>query len=181
MILSISVICSAISLTWEELMAKMLVVTALTFLLIVNACASESKIEQPAGETTGAAAQQAKPTPTKRPQPKNSGFLGGQQTCSRFGGILEDIASGKLGGGAVGGTTFIGETRWRIGQLGVDSLAAEPEIKKVSNALFRKTQQSFELSDLNEGFDELNEACTYHGYVTSTTLGPGMDGKGIKR
>ena len=164
-------------------MTKVLVVTilAVLFVSVVSGCRSESTAEQPVGETTGAAAQQAEPTPTKKPQPKNSGFLGGQQTCSRFGGILEDIASGKLGGGSVGGSTFIGETRWRIGQLGVDSLAAEPEIKKASNALFRKTQQSFELSDLNPGFDELNGACTYHGYATTTTLGPGMDGKGIKR
>ena len=88
---------------------------------------------------------------------------------------MADIAAGKLAGGQRGGDTFVGETRWRTGQLGVDSLAAEPDIKKASNALFRATQMKFELDDLQEGFDALDAACANNGYTTTTILGPNMD------
>ena len=129
-----------------------------------------------AGGTSDAGAGGAAPTPTSSltAAERATGFLGGQQTCSRFGGILADIADGKLAGGARGGDTFVGETRWRIGQLGVDSLAAEPEIKRVSNDLFRITQLPFKLEDLEEGFAALNEACAKYEYTTTTILGPNM-------
>ena len=129
-----------------------------------------------AGGTSDAGAGGAAPTPTSSltAAERATGFLGGQQTCSRFGGILADIAAGKLAGGARGGDTFVGETRWRIGQLGVDSLAAEPEIKRVSNDLFRITQLPFELKDLEEGFEAMNAACAKYEYTTTTILGPNM-------
>ena len=130
-----------------------------------------------AAPDTGAAstgAAEATPTASLTAAEKATGFLGGQQTCSRFGGILADIAAGNLAGGERGGDTFVGETRWRTGQLGVDSLAAEPDIKKASNALFRATQMKFELDDLQEGFDALDAACANNGYTTTTILGPNM-------
>ena len=132
--------------------------------------------DTPAADTSGGATGGAEPTPTwsLTAAERSTGFLGGQQTCSRFGGILADIAAGKLAGGQRGGDTFVGETRWRVGQLGVDSLAAEPDIKKASNALFRATQVKFELDDLQEGFAALNAACASNGYTTTTILGPKM-------
>ena len=128
------------------------------------------------GGSTDAPSGGAAPTPTSSltAAERATGFLGGQQTCSRFGGILADISAGKLAGGARGGDTFVGETRWRIGQLGVDSLAAEPEIKRASNDLFRTTQLPFELDDLEEGFAALNKACAKYEYTTTTILGPNM-------
>ena len=127
-----------------------------------------------AASDTSAGAAEATPTASLTAAEKATGFLGGQQTCSRFGGILADIAAGNLAGGQRGGDTFVGETRWRTGQLGVDSLAAEPDIKKASNALFRATQMKFELDDLQEGFDALDAACANNGYTTTTILGPNM-------
>ena len=127
-----------------------------------------------AASDTSAGAAEATPTASLTAAEKATGFLGGQQTCSRFGGILADIAAGNLAGGQRGGDTFVGETRWRVGQLGVDSLAAEPDIKKASNALFRATQMKFELDDLEEGFETLNKACANSGYTTTTILGPNM-------
>ena len=127
-----------------------------------------------AASDTPAEAPAATPTSSLTAAERATGFLGGQQTCSRFGGILADIAAGSLAGGQRGGDTFVGETRWRIGQLGVDSLAAEPDIKKASNALFRATQMKFELTDLEEGFDVLDMACANNGYTTTTILGPNM-------
>ena len=127
----------------------------------------------PAGASSGGAAN-ATPTSSLTAAERATGFLGGQQTCSRFGGILADIVAGNLAGGARGGDTFVGETRWRIGQLGVDSLAAEPDIKRASNDLFRTTQLPFELDDLEEGFEALDKACATNGYTTTTILGPNM-------
>ena len=157
---------------------------AVISLLLLVACSGgdgdDPATETSTGDSTGGAsdvsAGGATPTPTSSltAAERSTGFLGGQQTCSRFGGILADIADGKLAGGARGGDTFVGETRWRIGQLGVDSLAAEPEIKRVSNDLFRITQLPFELDDLEEGFAALNEACAKYEYTTTTILGPNM-------
>jgi len=154
------------------------VVLAVVSLVVLAACLSDDEAEPAAssvgGSTDGSGAQAAaSPVATNIPK-RSSTFLGGQQTCSRFGGILADIAAGNLAGGQRGGDTFIGETRFRIGQLGVDSLAAEADIKKASNALFRATQVKFELVDLEERFEVLNKACSDNGYSTSTTLGPGM-------
>jgi hypothetical protein len=157
-----------------------IVALALVSLVVLAACSSDDEAEpatqgapSTGGSTDAAAPGQPTATPLTAAQ-RATGFLGGQQTCSRFGGILTDIGAGNLAGGQRGGDTFVGETRWRIGQLGVDSLAAEPDIKKASNALFRATQQRFELKDLQEGFDELNRVCTENGYVTTTILGPNM-------
>ena len=153
-----------------------IVVLAVVSLVVLAACSSDDEAE-PAAASSSGSTDASEATATALPvtqAKKGTGFLGGQQTCSRFGGILADIAAGKLGGGQRGGDTFIGETRFRIGQLGVDSLAAEADIKKASNALFRATQVKFELVDLEEGFEVLNKACSDNGYSTSTTLGPGM-------
>ncbi len=161
---------------------------AVISLLLLVACSSGDGDDSGTDTSTGAAsgasgggdsdssAGGAAPTPTSSltAAERATGFLGGQQTCSRFGGILADIAAGKLAGGARGGDTFVGETRWRIGQLGVDSLAAEPEIKRVSNDLFRITQLPFDLDDLQEGFDAMNAACAKYEYTTTTILGPNM-------
>ena len=153
---------------------------AVVSLGLLVACSSGDGDGSGADTSTGAASDTstaaAAPTPTSSltAAERATGFLGGQQTCSRFGGILADIAAGSLAGGQRGGDTFVGETRWRIGQLGVDSLAAEPDIKKASNALFRATQMKFELTDLEEGFDVLDMACANNGYTTTTILGPNM-------
>jgi hypothetical protein len=158
----------------------MVLTVAVVSLLLLVACSSGDGDGPDTDTSTGAASDAsaggATPTPTSSltAAERATGFLGGQQTCSRFGGILADIAAGKLAGGARGGDTFVGETRWRIGQLGVDSLAAEPDIKRVSNDLFRTTQLPFELDDLEEGFEKLNKACANNGYTTTTILGPNM-------
>jgi hypothetical protein len=158
----------------------MVLTVAVVSLLLLVACSSGDGDGPDTDTSTGAASDAsaggATPTPTSSltAAERATGFLGGQQTCSRFGGILADIAAGKLAGGARGGDTFVGETRWRIGQLGVDSLAAEPDIKRVSNDLFRTTQLPFELDDLEEGFKALNAACANNGYTTTTILGPNM-------
>ena len=160
-------------------MRTVLALAAVSLALLV-ACSSGdgdgSDTDTSAGAASDASAGGAAPTPTSSltAAERATGFLGGQQTCSRFGGILADIAAGKLAGGARGGDTFVGETRWRIGQLGVDSLAAEPDIKRASNDLFRATQLKFELEDLEEGFDVLDMACANNGYTTTTILGPNM-------
>jgi hypothetical protein len=161
---------------------------AVVSLVLLAGCSSGDGDSSDADTSTGAASDTstgatpdtsgggpaATPTSSLTAAERATGFLGGQQTCSRFGGILADIAAGKLAGGARGGDTFVGETRWRIGQLGVDSLAAEPDIKRVSNDLFRTTQLPFELDDLEEGFKALNAACANNGYTTTTILGPNM-------
>jgi hypothetical protein len=161
---------------------------AVVSLVLLAGCSSGDGDSSDADTSTGAAsdtsteatpdtsggAPAATPTSSLTAAERATGFLGGQQTCSRFGGILADIAAGKLAGGARGGDTFVGETRWRIGQLGVDSLAAEPDIKRMSNDLFRTTQLPFELDDLEEGFEKLNKACADSGYTTTTILGPNM-------
>jgi hypothetical protein len=158
----------------------MVLTVAVVSLLLLVACSSGDGDGPDTDTSTGAASDAsaggATPTPTSSltAAERATGFLGGQQTCSRFGGILADIAAGKLAGGARGGDTFVGETRWRIGQLGVDSLAAEPDIKRMSNDLFRTTQLPFELDDLEEGFKALNAACANNGYTTTTILGPNM-------
>ena len=160
-------------------MRTVLALAAVSLALLV-ACSSGdgdgSDEDTSTGAASDASAGGAAPTPTSSltAAERATGFLGGQQTCSRFGGILADIAAGKLAGGARGGDTFVGETRWRIGQLGVDSLAAEPDIKRASNDLFRTTQLPFELDDLEEGFDVLDAACASSGYTTTTILGPNM-------
>ena len=167
---------------------RIVLTLAVVSLLLLVACSSGD--EEPAatdtpagaasdaasGGSTDASSGGAAPTPTSSltAAERATGFLGGQQTCSRFGGILADISAGKLAGGARGGDTFVGETRWRIGQLGVDSLAAEPEIKRASNDLFRTTQLPFELDDLEEGFEALDKACAKYEYTTTTILGPNM-------
>ncbi len=159
---------------------RMVLTVAVVSLLLLVACSSGDGDGPDTDTSTGAASDAsaggATPTPTSSltAAERATGFLGGQQTCSRFGGILADIAAGKLAGGARGGDTFVGETRWRIGQLGVDSLAAEPDIKRMSNDLFRTTQLPFELDDLEEGFKALNAACANNGYTTTTILGPNM-------
>jgi hypothetical protein len=159
---------------------RIVLTVAVVSLLLLVACSSGDGDGPDTDTSTGAASDAsaggATPTPTSSltAAERATGFLGGQQTCSRFGGILADIAAGKLAGGARGGDTFVGETRWRIGQLGVDSLAAEPDIKRMSNDLFRTTQLPFELDDLEEGFEKLNKACADSGYTTTTILGPNM-------
>ena len=159
---------------------RIVLTLAVVSLLLLVACSSGDGDGPDTDTSTGAASDAsaggATPTPTSSltAAERATGFLGGQQTCSRFGGILADIAAGKLAGGARGGDTFVGETRWRIGQLGVDSLAAEPDIKRMSNDLFRTTQLPFELDDLEEGFKALNAACANNGYTTTTILGPNM-------
>ena len=161
---------------------RIVLTLAVVSLLLLVACSSGDGDGPDTDTSTGAAsdtsggapAPAATPTSSLTAAERATGFLGGQQTCSRFGGILADIAAGKLAGGARGGDTFVGETRWRIGQLGVDSLAAEPDIKRMSNDLFRTTQLPFELDDLEEGFKALNKACANNGYTTTTILGPNM-------
>ena len=161
---------------------RIVLTLAVVSLLLLVACSSGDGDGPDTDTSTGAAsdtsggapAPAATPTSSLTAAERATGFLGGQQTCSRFGGILADIAAGKLAGGARGGDTFVGETRWRIGQLGVDSLAAEPDIKRMSNDLFRTTQLPFELDDLEEGFKALNAACANNGYTTTTILGPNM-------